>query len=302
MSPEHKVKIVKAFKAKGNIVSMTGDGVNDAPSLKQADIGVAMGITGTDVAKGASDMILTDDNFSTIVSAIKEGRNIYNNIKKSIIFLLSCNAGEIIALFFAILLGWASPLKPIHILWVNLITDTLPALSLGVDPGDPNVMDEKPRNPKHSLFAEGAGLNLVLNGILIGLLTLTAFVIGARVYTGTTDLFPIFPKNISEAALTHSQTMAFVVLSVSQLVHALNMRHPHKSIFQVGLFSNKYLIGSIILGIFLQDIVITVPFLASVFKVFDLNMRDWSFVALLSLVPLILNEIVKIFIRTKKEA
>ena len=302
VSPEHKVKIVKAFKAKGNIVSMTGDGVNDAPSLKQADIGVAMGITGTDVAKGASDMILTDDNFSTIVSAIKEGRNIYNNIKKSIIFLLSCNAGEIIALFFAILLGWASPLKPIHILWVNLITDTLPALSLGVDPGDPNVMDEKPRNPKHSLFAEGAGLSLVLNGILIGLLTLTAFVIGARVYTGATDLFPIFPKNISEAALTHAQTMAFVVLSVSQLIHALNMRHPHKSIFQVGLFSNKYLIGSIILGIFLQDIVITVPFLASVFKVFDLNMRDWGFVALLSLVPLILNEIVKIFIRTKKEA
>ena len=300
VSPEHKVKIVKAFKAKGNIVSMTGDGVNDAPSLKQADIGVAMGITGTDVAKGASDMVLTDDNFSTIVSAIKEGRNIYNNIKKSIIFLLSCNAGEIIALFFAILFGWATPLKPIHILWVNLITDTLPALSLGVDPGDPNVMDEKPRNPKHSLFAEGAGVSLILNGILIGILTLAAFVIGARVYTGTTGLFPLFPENISEEALTHAQTMAFVVLSVSQLVHSLNMRHPQKSIFQVGLFSNKFLIGAIIFGIFLQDIVITVPFLASVFKVFDLNMKDWGFVALLSIIPLIANEIAKIFIRAKK--
>lgn len=299
VSPEHKVKIVKAFKAKGNIVSMTGDGVNDAPSLKIADIGVAMGITGTDVAKGASDMILTDDNFSTIVSAIKEGRNIYNNIKKSIVFLLSCNTGEIIALFFAILLGWASPLKPIHILWVNLITDTLPALALGVDPGDPNIMDEKPRNPKHSLFAGGAGLNLILNGFLIGILTLAAFIIGARVYSGTTSLFPIFPENISEAALTHAQTMAFVVLSVSQLVHSLNMRHGTKSIFQIGLFTNKYLIGAIIFGVFLQDIVITVPFLASVFKVFDLNMRDWGFVGLLSIVPLVVNELVKAFRRMR---
>jgi Ca2+-transporting ATPase len=300
VSPEHKVKIVKAFKAKGNIVSMTGDGVNDAPSLKQADIGVAMGITGTDVAKGASDMVLTDDNFSTIVAAIKEGRNIYNNIKKSIIFLLSCNAGEIIALFFAILLGWAAPLKPIHILWVNLITDTLPALSLGIDPGDPNVMDEKPRSPKESLFARGGGISVLLNGLLIGLLTLIAFVIGARVYTGTTGLFPIFPENISEEALRHAQTMAFVVLSVSQLVHSLNMRHTHKSIFQVGLFRNKYLIGAILLGIFLQEIVITVPFLAHAFEVYDLNGKDWGFVALLSIVPLIVNEIAKFFMRIGK--
>jgi P-type Ca2+ transporter type 2C len=299
VSPEHKVKIVKAFKARGNIVSMTGDGVNDAPSLKAADIGVAMGITGTDVAKGASDMVLTDDNFKTIVSAIEEGRNIYNNIKKSIIFLLSCNAGEIIALFVAILLGWASPLRPIHLLWVNLVTDTLPALSLGVDPGDPNVMEEKPRNPKHSLFAGGSGMSLILNGILIGGLTLAAFVIGARVYTGTTSLFPIFPENISEDALTHAQTMAFVVLSVSQLIHSLNMRHPSKSIFQIGLFTNKWLIASLLFGIFLQDVVITVPFLRDVFKVFDLNTKDWMFVGLLSIVPLVVNEIAKIFIRMK---
>ncbi len=301
VSPEHKVKIVKAFKSRGNIVSMTGDGVNDAPSLKAADIGVSMGITGTDVAKGASDMILTDDNFKTIVSAIEEGRNIFNNIKKSIIFLLSCNTGEIISLFFAILLGWASPLKPIHILWVNLVTDTLPALSLGVDPGDPNVMEEKPRNPKDSLFAGGAGVSLILNGILIGILTLAAFVIGARVYTGTTALFPIFPENISEAALTHAQTMAFVVLSVSQLVHSLNMRHPSKSIFQVGLFTNKFLIASVLFGIFLQDVVITIPFLRDVFKVFDLNAQDWLFVGALSIVPLVVNEIVKIFIRMKNK-
>ena len=302
VSPEHKVKIVKAFKSKGNIVSMTGDGVNDAPSLKMADIGVAMGITGTDVAKGASDMILTDDNFSTIVSAIEEGRNIFNNIKKSILFLLSCNAGEIFALFFAILLGWAAPLKPIHILWVNLITDTLPALALGVDPGDKDVMKEKPRNPKESLFAGGSGVRMGLNGLLIGLLTLAAFVIGAKVYTNDTSLFPLFPKNISEEALTHAQTMAFVVLSVSQLFHAFNMRHPEKSIFQLGIFSNKYLIAAVLVGIFLQDVVITIPALRSVFGVYDLLAKDWIIVGLLSIMPLVLNEIVKLIKRIVKKA
>ncbi|SUY46891.1 plasma-membrane calcium-translocating P-type ATPase/golgi membrane calcium-translocating P-type ATPase [Clostridium putrefaciens] len=286
VSPEHKVKIVKAFKSKGNTVSMTGDGVNDAPSLKAADIGVAMGITGTDVAKGAADIILTDDNFSTIVSAIEEGRNIYNNIKKSIIFLLSCNLGEIIALFVAILLAWETPLKPIHILWVNLITDTLPALSLGVDPGDKNVMDNPPRNPKESLFSGGTPIFLILNGILIGSLTLFAFKYGEAKYD----------------TLQHAQTMAFVVLSVSQLFHSLNMRHPEKSIFQVGLFTNKYLIFSIAFGIFLQDVIITVPFLANVFDVFDLTMNDWLFVGGLSIIPLVLNEIAKIFIRMKKKS
>ncbi|MBB6630293.1 calcium-translocating P-type ATPase, PMCA-type [Clostridium algidicarnis] len=286
VSPEHKVKIVKAFKSKGNTVSMTGDGVNDAPSLKAADIGVAMGITGTDVAKGAADIILTDDNFSTIVSAIEEGRNIYNNIKKSIIFLLSCNLGEIIALFVAILLAWETPLKPIHILWVNLITDTLPALSLGVDPGDKNVMDNPPRNPKESLFSGGTPIFLILNGILIGSLTLFAFKYGEAKYD----------------TLQHAQTMSFVVLSVSQLFHSLNMRHPEKSIFQVGLFTNKYLILSIVFGIFLQDVIITVPFLANVFDVFDLTMNDWLFVGSLSIIPLVLNEIAKVFIRMKKKS
>jgi len=278
VSPEHKVTIVKAIRSKGNIVSMTGDGVNDAPSLKAADIGVAMGITGTDVAKGAADIVLTDDNFSTIVSAIKEGRNIYNNIKKSIIFLLSCNLGEVIALFLAILLGWASPLRPIHILWVNLVTDTLPALSLGVDSGDPTIMDKKPRDPKATLFAEGAGVRLILNGTLIGVLTLIAFTIGNKVYPDS---------------LMHAQTMAFVVLSISQLFHSLNMRHPDKSIFQLGLFTNRNLIYSILLGILLQVIVITVPAIASVFKVYSLTLMDWAFVLVLSTMPLVINEIVK---------
>lgn len=283
VSPEHKVKIVKAFKANGNIVSMTGDGVNDAPSLRAADIGVAMGITGTDVAKGASDMILTDDNFKTIVSAIAEGRNIYNNIKKSILFLLSCNVGEIFAIFTAILFGFTAPLKPIHILWVNLITDTLPALALGVDPGDPNVMDEKPRASKESLFSGGGGIFILLNGLLIGGLTLAAYFIGLSVYNGS---------------ITHAQTMAFVVLSVSQLFHAFNLRHPKKSIFSLGFFTNKFLVVSLVIGIFMQDIVITVPAIASTFKVFRLNIKDWLFVGLLSIMPLILNEISKIIKRS----
>jgi len=286
VSPEHKVKIVKALKTNGNIVSMTGDGVNDAPSLRAADIGVAMGITGTDVAKGASDMVLTDDNFSTIVSAIKEGRNIFANIKKSIIFLLSCNIGEILALFIGILLGWPAPLRPIHLLWVNLITDSFPALALGVDPGDPDVMKDKPRDPKQSLFAGSTGISMLLNGILIGGITLFAFEVGRIRYADS---------------VMHAQTMAFVVLSVSQLFYSLNMRHPRKSIFQTGLFTNKYLLGAIALGIFLQLIVITVPLFSSIFKVYTLSMNDWIFVILVSLIPLIFNEIVKFFLRKKNK-
>lgn len=284
VSPEHKVKIVKAFKSYNNIVSMTGDGVNDAPSLKAADIGVAMGITGTDVAKGAADMVLTDDNFTTIVRAVEEGRNIFNNIKKSIIFLLSCNLGEVIALFFAILFNWATPLLPIHILWVNLITDSFPALSLGVDPGDHGVMDENPRNPKESLFAGRMGKLLLVNGALIGITTLVAFKLGEKLYPGS---------------LIHAQTMAFVVLSVSQLFYSLAMRNETKSLFQVGVFKNKWLIGSIILGIGLQFIIITVPVLASIFKVYALTLSDWGIVFLLSLVPFIINEIIKVFFRMK---
>lgn len=282
VSPEHKVKIVKAFKSYGNIVAMTGDGVNDAPSLKSADIGIAMGITGTDVAKGAADMVLTDDNFTTIVKAVEEGRNIFNNIKKSIIFLLSCNLGEIIALFLAILLNWPSPLLPIHILWVNLITDSFPALSLGVDPGDKGVMDLPPRGPKESLFAGRMGILLILNGILIGGTTLFAFVLGEYLYPDS---------------LKHAQTMAFVVLSVSQLFYSLAMRNETKSLFQVGIFKNKWLIGSLLLGILLQFCIITIPFTATIFKVYSLTLKDWGIVILISLIPFIINEVVKVFFR-----
>ena len=283
VSPEHKVKIVKAFKSYGNIVSMTGDGVNDAPSLKAADIGIAMGITGTDVAKGAADMVLTDDNFTTIVKAVEEGRNIFNNIKKSIIFLLSCNLGEIVALFFAILLNCTAPLLPIHILWVNLITDSFPALSLGVDPGDKGVMDLPPKDPKESLFAGRASILLILNGILIGGSTLFAFVLGEYLYPDS---------------LRHAQTMAFVVLSVSQLFYSLSMRNETKSLFQVGVFKNKWLIASILFGIVVQLAIITIPFTANIFKVYSLDFKDWGIVILISLIPFAINEIVKIFFRT----
>ena len=280
VSPEHKVKIVKAFKSHGNIVSMTGDGVNDAPSLKAADIGVAMGITGTDVSKGASDMILTDDNFSTIVSAVEEGRKIYLNIKKSIVFLLSCNLGEILTLFTAILLNWNSPLQPIHILWVNLITDSFPALSLGVDKTKEDVMNNPPRNPKESIFVKSDKVQLIINGVLIGGITLFAFKLGERLYADS---------------LIHAQTMAFVVLSVSQLFLSLSLRSNTKSAFSLGLFSNKYLVYSILLGIFLQVIIISISFIANIFKVTPLLLYDWIVVILVSLIPFAINEILKLF-------
>ncbi|HHQ4156571.1 calcium-transporting P-type ATPase, PMR1-type [Clostridium perfringens] len=280
VSPEHKAKIVKAFKSHGNIVSMTGDGVNDAPSLKAADIGVAMGITGTDVSKGASDMILTDDNFSTIVSAVEEGRKIYLNIKKSIVFLLSCNLGEILTLFTAILLNWNSPLQPIHILWVNLITDSFPALALGVDKTKEDVMNNPPRNPKESIFIKSDKIQLIINGVLIGGITLFAFKLGERLYADS---------------LIHAQTMAFVVLSVSQLFLSLSLRSNTKSAFSLGIFSNKYLVYSILLGIFLQVIIISISFIANIFKVTPLLLYDWIVVILVSLIPFAINEILKLF-------
>lgn len=297
VSPEHKVKIVKAYKAQGNIVSMTGDGVNDAPSLKHADIGVAMGITGTDVSKGAADMILTDDNFTTIVAAIEEGRNIYNNIKKAVIFLLSCNLGEIVAIFISVLFSFAIPLLPTQILWVNLVTDTLPAISLGVDPGDDAVMKKKPRDPKESFFAQGAGVRAIIGGLLIGALTLLAFTIGlAERGVSLRD-----SMNAPDDVIVYARTMAFVVLATSQLFYSLTMRSETKSIFQVGIFKNKYLILSIIAGVVLQFGVITIPFLANAFKVHALPLNDWIIVFGLSLLPLIANEIIKIFMRMKED-
>lgn len=296
VSPEHKVKIVKAFKAQGNVVSMTGDGVNDAPSLKNADIGVAMGITGTDVSKGASDMILTDDNFTTIVHAIREGRNIYANIRKSVIFLLSCNLGEVVAILASIIFFWPVPLLATQILWINLVTDTLPAIALGVDPGEEDVMKRKPRDPKEGFFAGGAAMRALLGGLLIGTLTLVAFYIGLREHG-----YGLGSANISEEAMTYSRTMAFVVLAASQLFYSFAKRSADKSIFQIGLFSNKILVAAVAAGLLLQLLVITTPFLASAFKVQNLSAADWLIVIGLGLIPLAVNEVWKLFLRMRQQ-
>ncbi len=298
VSPEHKVKIVRAFKAQNNIVSMTGDGVNDAPSLKYADIGVAMGITGTDVAKGASDMILTDDNFTTIVHAIEEGRNIYNNIKKSVIFLLSCNLGEVITIFLSILLNWPIPLIATQILWINLITDSLPAIALGIDPGDPDVMKQKPRNPKESFFAQGAGVRAIIGGVLIGLLTLAAFYYGLWEH-GYQLGSNMLSEAVLEEAIPYARTMAFVVLAASQLFYSLSMRNANKTIFKIGFFTNKYLIGAIIVGIILQLVVISIPFLAKAFGVHAISLMDWCIVIGFALIPFLINELIKVLTRNK---
>jgi len=297
VSPEHKVKIVKGFKAHGHIVSMTGDGVNDAPSLKNADIGVAMGITGTDVAKGASDMILTDDNFTTIVHAVREGRTIYANIKKAVTFLLTCNFGEIVAILFSILFFWPLPLLATQILWINLVTDTLPAIALGVDPAEKDVMRRKPRDPKEGFFAGGAAWRAVLGGFLIGTLTIIAFGIGLAEHG-----YGLWSDDIPEEAMVYARTMAFVVIASSQLFYALAKRSHDKSVFQIGVFSNKLLIGAILAGLALQFAAVSIPPLARAFRVQFLSPADWLLVLGLSLMPLAVNEIIKLFTRMMRKA
>lgn len=299
VSPEHKVNIVSALKSNGNIVSMTGDGVNDAPSLKKADIGVAMGITGTDVSKSASDMILLDDNFTTIVKAVEEGRNIYNNIKKTIMFLLSCNLGEVICIFVATLLNFPIPLVATQLLWINLVTDTLPAISLGLDNSNHDVMDEKPRSPKESFFAKGAAFRAFIAGTLIGIFTLLAFYIGIR-ESGISNINDIRNLTETDPALIHGRTMAFIVLTVSQLFYSFSMRIDNKSVFKIGIFKNKYLNLSFLIGIIMQIILINIPFIAKIFKVTSLSILDWDIVILLAIIPFIVNEIIKTFIKFKK--
>lgn len=276
VSPEHKVKIVNAWKKRGKIVAMTGDGVNDAPALKAADIGIGMGITGTDVAKGVSNMVLSDDNFATIVFAVEEGRKIYSNIRKTIQFLLSSNLGEVVTLFIGTMLNW-TVLLPIHILWVNLVTDTLPALALGVENAEKDIMKQKPRRSTSSFFAEGIGISILYQGILKGLITLVAYYIGIRLYS-------------QEIAIT----MAFATLGLIQLTHSLNVRSNKKSLFRLGLFSNLYLVGAIAIAAILQLIVIIVPYFNSIFKVKQLNLEQWLIVITAALVIIPVVEVVKL--------
>lgn len=294
VSPEHKVKIVHALKSHDNIVSMTGDGVNDAPSLNAADIGVAMGITGTDVAKGASDMILMDDNFATIVTAIEQGRNIYSNIKKAVAFLLTCNLGEVIAIFVTLLIGLEAPLIATQLLWINLITDSFPAIALGMDPGSPDVMKEKPRDAKESFFAGGAGFHIALGGMLMGALTIFAFWFGYYEHG-----YSPFDHSAPIKTVEYARTMAFMVLVMCQLFFSLTVRNSSQSIFQIGIFSNKHLVGAIVLGVVLQLIVVGVPFMQRAFHLQMLDLEGWLIAISLGLVPLLVNEILKIFIRAR---
>ncbi|HHU32878.1 MAG TPA: calcium-translocating P-type ATPase, SERCA-type [Clostridia bacterium] len=285
VSPEHKLRIVGALKAHNQVVAMTGDGVNDAPALRRADIGAAMGITGTEVAKEASAMVLLDDNFATIVNAVKEGRTIYSNIRKSIQFLLSCNTGEIIAIFSAILFGLGSPLTPIQILWMNLVTDSLPALALGVEPPEEGVMNRPPRNPKEGVFSGGVGLDIVIQGAVIGFLALAAFWLALD-----------WGRTLEEA-----HTMAFLTMSFSQLVHAFNARSFEHSLFTMGFGTNRALVGAFFASAALQLIVIFVPFLRDIFETALLSSGDWAVVIGLSLVPLLVVEVIKVIKRAVKQ-
>ena len=249
VTPEHKVRIVKAWQRKGAVVAMTGDGVNDSPALKNADIGIAMGKNGTDVAKNAADIILADDNFVTIVEAVKQGRNIYDNIKKAIHFLIATNIGEIVTIFMGLVLGLKSPLLAIQLLWINLVTDSLPAIALGLEKPEKDIMNRKPANSKKGIFADGLWNKIIVEGIMIGVLTLVAFSIGNKYY-----------------GLEVGRTMAFLSIGFLELVHSFNIKN-EKSIFETGVFENKYLLGSFILGILIQGIVVVIPAFANVFEV-----------------------------------
>ncbi len=282
VSPEHKMRIVKAWQFKGKVVAMTGDGVNDAPALKVADIGCAMGITGTDVAKGAADMILTDDNFSTIVHAVEQGRGIYSNIKKSIQYLLSCNIGEIITIFIATALNFHQmPLIPIQLLWLNLVTDSLPALALGMEPVEAGIMNEKPRDPKDSIFAHGFAASMVFYGVLVGAVTLCAYMLGEYVLSD--------PDTADGIACT----MSFATLVFCELTRAFAVRSERHSIFTIGVFSNSMMNKAFAVGLILQLAVLLLPPLQGVFGVMSLNAAEWGVVILLALVPLLVSEIYK---------
>ena len=278
VAPEHKVRIVKAWQNHKEVVAMTGDGVNDAPALKQADIGVAMGVVGTDVAKGAADMILTDDNFATIVSAVEEGRRIYDNILKAIQYLLSTNIGEIFLLLITAIFNWGTPLLPIHILWINLVTDSLPALALSVDPAEENIMQRKPKNTRNGFMTKGMILRIIYQGIMVGTIPLITYMIGFK-----------------EGGEELGRTMAFATLAFAQLVHVRNLHSITRFSFTINPFRNKPLIGAIVLSAALMFIVLLVPSIRNIFSLSELNAHNWWIVLGMSFVPILVVNLFKLF-------
>ena len=304
VSPENKVRIVEAWKAHKNIVAMTGDGVNDAPALKTANIGIAMGITGTEVSKGAADMVLTDDNFTTIISAVSEGRGIYANIRKAIHFLLSCNVGEIITIFLGTILGAfifqdaVTTLTAVQILWVNLVTDSLMAIAIGLEPKEADIMDEKPRDSQKSFFANGLGFKIAWQGLMLGLLSFGAFVIGYFIFQDSS----LNASDLKAAKLMNASTMTFMVLAISQLFHALNAKSEKHSLFKTKF--NKYLLGAFFISLTLQLLTILFPFTRSLFGLSHLNLIEWLIVLGLAVTPVIVVEIQKLisYLINKKNA
>ena len=291
VSPEHKMRIVRAWQKKGRVVAMTGDGVNDAPALKAADIGCAMGLSGTDVAKGAAEMILTDDNFSTIVQAVEEGRGIYSNIRKAIHYLLSCNIGEIFTIFVATLLNFGQmPLVPVQLLWLNLVTDSLPALALGVEPVEEGVMDQPPRDPSAGLFSRGFSLRLAWQGLMVGGLTLGAYLLG---------LFHLGAPGMEGAA---ANTMAFATLTLSQLFHAFNVRSEDQSLLAQGALSNPAMNKAFLAGMVMQLSVLLLPPLQGVFSVCPMDLTQWVTVLALAMAPIPICEAEKALRRRRPEA
>lgn len=306
VSPENKVSIVKAIKANGFIAAMTGDGVNDAPSLKAADIGIAMGITGTDVAKGAADMVLTDDNFASIEKAVEEGRGIYANIKKTVYFLLSSNIGEVISMFVGIVLGLPVPLIAIHILWVNLITDSLPAIALGSDEKADNIMEDKPRDEKESLFARGGYFFIITYGIVIAIITLFGFLLFPTLHIIENDLPFTLAKLIEvtnePTMLRLAQSTAFSVLGISQLFHMIGMTNTEKSFVHIFKSKNWLLLVAFIFGLGMQILITEIPFLEDFFDTAQLTLVEWLYVIALSVVPLVIHEIIVLIKFVKKKS
>ena len=285
VQPEHKVRIVKAWQKKDQIVAMTGDGVNDAPSIKTANIGIGMGITGTDVTKNVADMVLADDNFATIVSAVKEGRRIYDNIRKSVQFLLASNLSEVIAILVATLFGFTI-LKPVHLLWINLITDSFPAIALGMEEGEDDAMKQPPRDAKEGIFARGLGTDVIWQGIMVAILTLAAYFIGHRIESGVWE--------VAESA--DGITMAFLTLSMAEMFHSLNMRSRRKSIFSLKN-RNKYLYLAILTSLVLTTLIIYVPFLATAFDFQPISLMEYAIAIGLGFLVIPIVEIVKLFQR-----